>query len=521
MKGKFKVISVVFILILLFGCFKKDDKDGVAKIELISNLTQISADNNENVIFTIKNYDKDGNEIEADSKLYKNGKVLDGVTFSTSEAGIYTFTAKSGNVVSNEIKVSAIAPFEELYLISNESLDGTIYETTGNFLSTYVKLNGVNRLKRGGKGEKIKINPYLEFNAPMLNNYIDSFKKSIKYNAGESKSFYIYNFQSDNMEKMSAKLKYIGNSCEVWTNDESLINTEEAQKLATEFDNVISPLVTQNFYTPSDIDGNGKVEILCYDIKDDYETTGSYVGGYFYDADLMNSYYGNDMEIFYIDTYPAMYDSNNKFNIKYSYETLVHEFQHMVNFNKVYFTDGKSSSVEPLWLNEGLSQAAEQIYRGSVLDYRINYYNHDPEGLIRDGYSMLDWNNLLEDYSLSYLFIQYIKEQTGMGDSALKEIFDDENHNYKSIEKVAQKYIRSDITFGELMTDYRIAMLKKENSGLYGFNGTAGFEAINTPVYSGGVKNIYGGGAVVVPIANVVSVPTDSGENIKYIKITK
>jgi hypothetical protein len=516
-------VIIVLMVVIFGGCFGDDDnKSKVVLIELSSNIVKVSADDIEQVIFTATAYDENQEEKEADIKLYKDGVEYTGLTFKTAVAGSYKFTAKVGSVVSNEIIITSIANSSDFYLISNESLDGKNYESTGSFASYFKKNRNVSKLGFTEKYDKIKVNPYLKFDGPIIADYRNQFRKSIKYSVGDIKEFFTYNFKTKKMEIINSKLQVAGNYCEVWTNNTSLINKIEAEKIATEFDQKIYKLVSEFFYIPSDIDSNGKVAILCYDIKDNYKETGMYAAGYFNEADLTGWYYANDMEIFYIDTYPGMYDKDDKFDVTLCYETLVHEFQHMVNFNKIYFVDGnKESETQPLWLNEGLSQAAEQIYKGSVLDYRINTYSQDRYAMIRDGYSMLNWDDNLEDYSLSYLFLQYIKVQSKQGDVIFKEIFEDKNHNYKSIEKVAQKYIKSDITFGELMTIFRAALLKMDSTGLYGFQGAEGFENINTPIYYGGVKNLYGGGAVVIPAADILSKPMNHGENIKYIKITK
>jgi large repetitive protein len=80
----------------------------------------------------------------------------------------------------------------------------------------------------------------------------------------------------------------------------------------------------------------------------------------------------------------------------------------MVNFNQTVFIEGGTDSMEP-WLDEGLSVAVEQIYSGNVLSDRINYCNSTVKS-----HSLLYWDyygDTLANYSLSYLFTQYIKLQ--------------------------------------------------------------------------------------------------------------
>jgi hypothetical protein len=63
----------------------------------------------------------------------------------------------------------------------------------------------------------------------------------------------------------------------------------------------------------------------------------------------------------------------------------------------------------PIWLNEGLSMAAEHMLYGPLYS-RINYFSDSQ--YIRDGHSLFYWDSygdVLSNYSLSYLFIQYLR----------------------------------------------------------------------------------------------------------------
>ena len=239
--------------------------------------------------------------------------------------------------------------------------------------------------------------------------------------------------------------------------------------MAQEFDQRIYPSVTNNFGLASDIDQDGRINILCFDIQDGFSGSGGYTAGYFWSGDLYNVTHSNQSEIFYIDTYPAM-GSYTK-DVSRAYATLAHEFQHMVNFNQNVLIEGSYSNMDT-WLNESLSMAAEQVYSGQGLSNRINYYNLSSS--IQNGHSLLYWDHYgdtLSNYSLSYLFGQYIKIQANQGDRIFKEILTDPNNDYKAVENVAKKYIDPNMTFGKLMTNFRIALLLKEPAGLYGFKG--------------------------------------------------
>ncbi len=51
-------------------------------------------------------------------------------------------------------------------------------------------------------------------------------------------------------------------------------------------------------------------------------------------------------------------------------------------------------------------------------------------------------------------------------------------------------------SLGEILTDFRIALVLKNGSGPYGFRGDGDFNSIAVQFYSGGSKDLRGGSAV-------------------------
>jgi len=191
----------------------------------------------------------------------------------------------------------------------------------------------------------------------------------------------------------------------------------------------------------------------------------------------------------------------------------------MVNFNRNYLVEGQDPMVT--WLDEGLAMAAERlIYGDSAVNSRIAYYNSSPG--IRDGHSLLYWDRqgeILANYSLSYLFLQYFKIQIGQQDTLFREILTDSDNDYRAIQNALNQYAES-ISFGDFMSDWRIAMMMKETSGKYGFKGDSAFNDLQTPFYTGGNKNLRGGAAIVKTLALSFNDPGDAGTNIQYVGIT-
>ncbi|WP_257677597.1 Ig-like domain-containing protein [Heyndrickxia coagulans] len=404
-------------------------------------------------------------------------------------------------------------------LISNESTDGSVSEYTGSF-----------RINNDAYADSKNLSPSayrMDYVAPFdteknQNKALKKETKSIKkdYVKGDSKSFYVQNLETNEFSSISATLLYSGAHANVWVNNND-ITEDEAALLGKEFDNKIYRSDVDNFGMPSDVDQNGKVNILCYNIQDGFSGSGGYVAGYFSPRDLYHYSYSNESEIFYIDTYPLMGMSATK-DVSQAYSTLAHEFQHMINFNQKVFVQGLTDT--DTWMDEGLSMAAEQIYTGAPLNDRIDYYNEDAD--ITKGHSLLYWDyagDTLANYSLSYLFMEYLKAQCGQGNTIYKELISDPHTDYQAVQNIIHKYIDPNLSFGQFMTDFRAALVLKEDTGLYGFKGDTAFDGLKVKTYSGSSIHIKGGGAIVKALSSKddFQVPSDKGDDVTYTLLEK
>jgi hypothetical protein len=420
------------------------------------------------------------------------------------------------NQSSNSIKKNVSTTSDDKFVvISNESTDETSTQSTGSF--------EIKSLYKNVKSGTYQV----DYNKPLnaAANQGNLIRKSTistptVYKVGSTRNFWVTNLTNGLYYQINAKLSYSGTKAMVWVYNNQITDAD-AVKLGTEFDTKIYPDVVNNFGPESDVDHDGKVNILCYDIQDGFSGSGGYVAGYFGADDLYNTIHSNKSEIFYIDTYPSMGTGLTK-DVTQAFSTLAHEFQHMVNYNEnVLVEHGQPMDT---WLDEGLAMASEQIYDGHGLDERRDYYNLS--SAIQNGQSLLYWDDTgdtLANYSLSYLFVQYVKIQCGQGDQIFKEIIDDPNNNYKAVEDVAKKYISPDMTFGKLMTDFRIALLLKNPTGLYGFKGDPFFDSLKPALFSGRTADLRGGGAVVTTFnsADAFSVPASKGANVTYTFVDK
>lgn len=399
-------------------------------------------------------------------------------------------------------------------VISNESTDTTVRQSTGSFQVN----NQEYSLNEALSEDAYQLDLNKEFDVKANKDKLftgDLVATQASFAVGDYKSFWVTNFTTYSDYQISARLAYSGTKANVWVYNNQITNADAA-KLGQEFDQNIHPSVTSNFGPESDVNQDGKINILTFDIQDGFSGYGGYIGGYFYGGDLAAVTHSNQSEIFYIDTYPSMGTGSTK-DVTQAYETIAHEFQHMVNFNQSVLIEGQEDM--DVWLNEALSMAAEQVYTGQGLTSRVDYYNYSDS--ITSGHSLLNWEyngDTLANYSLSYLFGQYLKLQAGVGNRIFKEILQDPSNDYRAVENVAKKYIDPTMTFGQLMTDFRAALLLKQDSGAYGFKGDPFFDQIQTSLYTGGSLSLVGGGAVVKAVSSSsgLMAPGNKGQDVTY-----
>lgn len=393
-------------------------------------------------------------------------------------------------------------------IINNQSTDPYTTQTTGSFQNQ----KSINQSKQKTS------TPYaIDQVLPEPENAkLYQLKTKNNKSLEKTREFTTVNFKTNKEEKIKADLKYSGEKVDIWVHDNQ-ISDAQAIRIGQEFDNNIYPLMTTNFGEESDLDNNNKINILIYDIKDNFGDTNVFTQGYFNPMDLYDVEGSNNGEVLYIDTYPTMdiTDSYGNQGIENLYTVIVHEFQHMISFNEKTIK-GDAGSLDT-WIDEGLSMAAEQLYTNKPRMDRINYYNQSSS--ITNGHSLLYWgdnNDTLSNYSLSYLFMEYLNAQADIGDSIYKEIIQNPNSDYKAIEDVVKKYIDNNMDFGEFMTNFRMALTLNYSIGKYGFKNKEGFNQLQKKIYNGNEINLRGGGAVVVKANSSLDIPSNKGDNIVY-----
>lgn len=246
--------------------------------------------------------------------------------------------------------------------------------------------------------------------------------------------------------QISATLRAQEDSCNVWVADENYstvsidkkdnkITTGQAEKVAQKFDGIRDRVTAVLGYEyggdpdgsdPGGIDGDTRIQILVYDISQDYSRKqDSGIFGFFWGKDEFTTTEissSNEAEIFYIDAHFTDLAPD------YIYSTLVHEYQHMINFNR--------NQIEPLrprnpdtWYNEMLSLITEDVF-GPELDIEPYIYPRISRfPLFLSDYSFVgltEWpegDAVLSSYAFSYAFGAYLMRNYG-GVALLKELMD-------------------------------------------------------------------------------------------------
>lgn len=378
------------------------------------------------------------------------------------------------------------------------------------------------------------------------------------FNVGDTKNFIILNYSPAGMN-MEFKVVAKGEHCYIWTptsTDPNVhpldsIDPDYAQMAADEFDSKF-PLMQSSFGEHTNgMQGDGRLSILYYNIDDGWTLGQGYIGGYFTPLDL----YLNGLPILNIDTYPGVHyvnaDGEEIKRISDSYGTMVHEYQHLINFSELNINSDT-------WMNECWSAAAEEIcYPGSSVISRIQswtnyFYRENDDWLtppaefpyvssysLHNGFSMYDWNNDLEMsdllvlYAQVSLFAQYIFTQHGNG--TYRQI-NQYLKNGSSFDQAFQSAVGQSLS--EFTGNFRAALSANTAAnvldGVYSFSPQQGYDPENyhgvlnpydllgPVVFTGSQCAVKGGGAICVkPVGGVYNPPSGAASGLVYFGITR
>jgi len=235
-----------------------------------------------------------------------------------------------------------------------------------------------------------------------------------EYKVGDVETFWSKNIQSNQFEQIQATCKAIGKNCYVFLENGRNVPDSAIKNIVNTFDEKIYPTDTKIFgseWKPG-IDGDNRIFLLLLDIKDGFNGSGGYVGGYFFAGDeFLQSQIppqynvkSNEKEMFYLDINPADPTSEKYMAI------VAHEFQHMIHF----IHDPK----ELVWLNESCSQIAP-FFCGFGHASQISSFMQTPDN------SMTAWakEQIVANYGQVYLWNQYIVNHYLKSAAAIQDFF--------------------------------------------------------------------------------------------------
>ena len=253
----------------------------------------------------------------------------------------------------------------------------------------------------------------------------------------ETAAFYI-SYDERTYQEVEFTLEASGENCNIWYYDDinySSLDVSESS-LDETFD-VLAEKFDSVFYAEQAVFGSYKIEnkngafistpekidILIFDLEQDARSSANGGGtyGFFNIVDIYTEepvnrlnekesagYRTNQAECFYIDAY-FLKNSPEKI-----YETLVHEFQHLLGF--INTVVNKGSSVYETWYTEMMSQLAEDIlisylgieYEDSFLPGRMSWCN------LYHNLGFYDWkSSVYAGYGNAYLFGSYLAHSYG------------------------------------------------------------------------------------------------------------
>ncbi|WP_288622868.1 hypothetical protein [uncultured Brachyspira sp.] len=199
------------------------------------------------------------------------------------------------------------------------------------------------------------------------------------------------------------------------------INYNYVIYVAKKFEDNYSKMI--NIYgNHTDVDKNGKIIILFQKINANISGN-SIVMGYFLPNDLI---YGdfNNAEILYMDI-----NLLNK-NPLLIAGTVLHEFQHLINFNVNYIKKGKDMS---LWLNESLSESTSILFDSYMTRNRIEEFNNI------NYYCFYTWDlpfypNMFVNYPSASVFMNWLYQKNNRNESVFRNIaHSSESEDYKKV----------------------------------------------------------------------------------------
>ena len=159
----------------------------------------------------------------------------------------------------------------------------------------------------------------------------------------------------------------------------------------------------------TDVDNNGKIIILFLDLNPYSSSSSSILNGYFNPADLIDGK-GNNADMLYMD----LSGLNN--NPDYMAGTILHELQHLINYNVNVLENGSEMDV---WLNEALSESTSVLFNETTINSRNKEFNNI------NYYCFYTWDlpiNVFANYPSASVFMNWLYIKNDYNENVFKNI---------------------------------------------------------------------------------------------------
>ena len=252
---------------------------------------------------------------------------------------------------------------------------------------------------------------------------------------GDVKNFKVCsNLSCSSLATVTATAKTVNGHLAIYVDNAAPANglTQGAlDSLGALFENRLYAIDTTAYGRESDIDGNTVVEVLMTGVvnklvsKADCHTQG-FVAGFFFGADIDPQFASqfNNGEVFY----SIVADPDSTLSCAHSVArlkslvpvTFIHEFQHMISYNRHVLIGGGQPQVT--WLDEGMSHFAEELGGRSFLPSDSVDFSNFVLGDLVNSYMYLDSSathflafssgiGSLAERGAAWLFVRYIADQ--------------------------------------------------------------------------------------------------------------
>ncbi len=244
------------------------------------------------------------------------------------------------------------------------------------------------------------------------------------------------------MSVSSATLQAVGENCNIWVVDADrsysdhnagTITSKLAEEIAENTDAIYEKmtkafaphaniLIGNTLYgTVGDIDNDGKINVLLYDIASDGGATDVFFGGYFASTDMAGY---QSVNVVPVDAIHMDIGLNQGFLkddtgvAEEFYGTIAHEFQHMLYYT--YFGSHVPffETEDDLWFNESLSGLTDVYYSSpdptstvqNLSSSRVIMGNSNDYSGVRGYGDFVSFSDSLKNYGIGYMFASFMQE---------------------------------------------------------------------------------------------------------------